>query len=197
MGLETHSFDDRYIAALRDRDPETEAHFIAHFKTPLWLKARRHLRAPDLAEDACQETLLRVLRHFRSGKGLNKPESLPAFVHSVCHKVALETIRSGSRYRQMAESAQDPVDTRVDLHLNVVTDERRELIEQALSQLSDKDSELLRLAMLEEVDRGELCKRLNVTEDYLRVVLFRARNRFRDALLKCQSGARHKKLGAG
>jgi len=46
----------------------------------IWLKVRRQLTAPDLVEDACQETLLRVLRYFRSGKGLDNRERLPAFV---------------------------------------------------------------------------------------------------------------------
>src|SRR5262249_4260833 len=65
---------------------QAEAYRLGHGFT-IWLKARRQLRAPDLVEDACQETLLRVLRYFRSGKGLDNRERLPAFVHSVCHNV--------------------------------------------------------------------------------------------------------------
>jgi DNA-directed RNA polymerase specialized sigma24 family protein len=106
--LETPRFDERYIAGLRDRDPEAEAHFVAHFRKPIWLKAQRQLRAPDMVEDACQETILRVFHYFRSGKGLENPERLPAFVHTVCHNVTLEMIRSKTRYSQMPETGFDP-----------------------------------------------------------------------------------------
>ena len=51
--METSGFDERYITGLRDSDPEAEAHFVAHFRKPIWLKAQRQLRAPDLVEDDC------------------------------------------------------------------------------------------------------------------------------------------------
>ncbi len=53
-----------------------------------------------------------------------------------------------------------------------------------LGQLSPKDRELLRLAMLEEMETAELCERFDVKPEYLRVLLYRARQRFREALLR-------------
>src|SRR5215470_6769724 len=97
-------FDDRYIEGLRGWNAEAEAQFVAYFRVPIWLKARRQLRSPDLVEDACQETLLRVLRYFRSGKGLDNPDRLPAFVHSVCHNVTLEMIRPRRATRKYPEN---------------------------------------------------------------------------------------------
>jgi RNA polymerase sigma-70 factor, ECF subfamily len=184
--LETPCFDERYIAGLRDRDPEAEAHFVAHFRKPIWLKAQRQLRAPDLAEDACQETLLRVFLYFRSGKQLENPERLPAFVHTVCHNVTLEMIRSKTRYSQMPESGYDTPDSGSGPHGELVTRERKELVREILAGLPEKDRDLLRMAMLEEADKEELCKRFDASEPYLRVLLHRARTRFRDELLKRQ-----------
>ena len=181
--LETACFDDRYIEGLRGWDSDAVAHFVAYFKIPIWLKARRQLRSPDLVEDACQETLLRVLRYFRSGKQLDNPERLPAFVHSVCHNVTLEMIRARTRYAQMPENGYDCADTRGDPYGDLVTDERKRLVGDILARLSKKDRDLLRLAM-EETDKAELCKRFDTTEEYLRVLLHRARTRFRNALLK-------------
>jgi RNA polymerase sigma-70 factor (ECF subfamily) len=185
--LETSCFDERYIAGLRDRDPEAEAHFVAHFRKPIWLKALRQLRAPDLVEDACQETLLRVFHYFRSGKRLENPERLPAFVHTVCHNVTLEMIRSKTRYSQMPESGYDLPDNRSGPYGEMVTRERKELVRQVLARLPEKDRDLLRLALFEEADKAELCARFHVNEEYLRVLLHRARVRFRDELLKRQS----------
>ena len=186
--METSRFDERYIAGLRDCDPEAEAHFVAHFRKPIWLKAQRQLRAPDMVEDACQETILRVFHYFRSGKRLENPERLPAFVHTVCHNVTLEMIRSKTRYSQMPETGCDPADNRASPHGELVTREREELVRQILTSLPERDRDLLRLAMLEEVDKAELCGRFHVNEEYLRVLLYRARMRFRDELLKRTPG---------
>jgi hypothetical protein len=43
------------------------------------------------------------------------------------------------------------------------------------------------MAMLEEVDKAELCKRFGASEKYLRVLLCRARMRFRDEIKKRQT----------
>ena len=185
--METLPFDERYIAGIRNRDPEIESHFVAYFKMPVWLKARRQLRSLDMAEDAAQETVLRVLRFFRSGKSLESPEKLPAFVHKTCHNVTLEMLRSKSHHPQPPETSIDPVDTRVSVELEIITEERKQMVREILSQLPEKDRELLRLAMLEEMDKDVLCKRYGVNQDYLRVLLHRARLRFRAALLKTTS----------
>ena len=184
--METLPFDERYLNGIRDRDPDFESHFVAYFKMPIWIKARRQLRSPDLVEDAVQETVLRVLRYFRSGKTLQHPERLPAFVHSVCHNVTLEMIRAKSRSPQMAEAA-DPMDHRADLELHIISQERKRIVREILTQLPDKDRELLRLAVLEDLDKEELCRRFGTNEDYLRVLLHRARLRFRAALQKAES----------
>jgi RNA polymerase sigma-70 factor (ECF subfamily) len=189
--VEIFRFDETYITKLQKRDPETEAHLVAHFKSPVWLKARYQLRATDLADDACQETFLRVLRFFRSGKRLEDPARLPAFVYSVCHNVTLEMIRSKDRYRQIPENYEEAVDTRVGPEEVLVTEERKQVVREILDQLSKKDRELLRQALLDEVDRAELCRRFGVTPENLRVLLHRARVRFRDALMKSRAAVQH------
>lgn len=190
--MEPFPFDERYITGIRNRDPAIESHFVAHFKMPVWLQARRQLRALDMAEDAAQETVLRVLRYFRTGKTLEFPERLPAFVHSICHNVTLEMLRAKSRYQQAPENSPDPVDTRGNLELQIVTGERKKMVWEVLAQLPDKDRELLQRGVLEEADKDVLCHSLGVNPEYLRVLLFRARQRFRAELLKREAMDRAK-----
>lgn len=177
-------FDNGYITRLRNREPETEAHFVAYFQTPLLLKAWRGLRSPDLVADACQETLLRTLQRLRSGKRLDYPERLPGFVASICHNVTLEMIRCQSRYSQMTESDEERAGTRGDPLLILITAERKKLVREILAQLTERDRDLLRFAFLGEMDRAELCRRFGVNEDYLRVLLHRAKKHFKTTLLR-------------
>jgi RNA polymerase sigma-70 factor (ECF subfamily) len=183
--VETFPFDERYIAGLRNRDPAVVSHFIAYFKMPLWLKARRQLRSQDLAEDAVQETVLRVLRYVRSGKTLDFPERLPAFVHKTCHNVGLEMLNAQGRIVRTQDPGPDPTDPRPDAEIQVITEERKQMVRRILARLAPKDRELLR-AMLEEMEPDELCERFGVNRDYLRVLVYRARQRFRAELLRAE-----------
>ena len=125
--METSQFDERYIAGLRNRDPEVESHFAAYFRTPVWLKARRQLRTPEEAEDTVQETLLRSLRYFNSGKSLEFPERLPAF-RSIClpQRDPGALARQGPRPAS-PENTRELVDHRANPELQVVTEQRKQL----------------------------------------------------------------------
>jgi RNA polymerase sigma factor (sigma-70 family) len=177
------TFDERYITGLQNRDPETEAHFVAYFRRPIQAKAGKHLWQSDSAEDACQETMLRVLQYFRSGKRLEDPARLPAFVLSVCHNVIQEMNRKG-RDQQFSETWDLP-DPQPGPFIVVVTAERKQLMRKILDKLRKKDRELL-LALLDGADRAELCRRFGVTEAYLRVLLHRAVKRFTEELRKLE-----------
>jgi RNA polymerase sigma factor (sigma-70 family) len=143
-----------------------------------------HLRSADLIQDARQETLLRVLRYFHQGKTLDNPHSLPGFVHSVCHNVALEFLRSHTRHPQMPENGPDTVDPGCGPEAQAMTEERRKMVEQVLSEMPEKDRILIRRVCLDEEDKDKVCEEFQVDRDYLRVLLYRARIRFRAVIAK-------------
>jgi RNA polymerase sigma-70 factor (ECF subfamily) len=175
-------FDQNYLCALARRDAEAENFLIAHFTRPIQLKLRARLRSAELVQDAQQETFLRVLRYFHSGKVLDNPASLPGFVHAVCHNVALEFLRSHTRHSQMPENAPETVDPGGGPEAMAATEERRKMVAQVMNGMPEKDRELLRRVCLDEEDKDAVCREFKVDRSYLRVLLHRARNRFRTIL---------------
>lgn len=175
-------FDESYLAALRAHNSEVENHLITFFSRPVRLKLRARLRSPELVEDASQETFLRVITYFRSGKTLDRPASLPGFIHTVCHNVALEFLRAHTRQDQLPENHQGPVDTTLDPQNQMVNQERKALVRQLLDKLPEKDRQLLGRVFLDEADKDVVCAEFHVDRGYLRSLLFRARQRFRLAL---------------
>src|SRR5690349_1304974 len=89
-GRVTGLFDEAYLAALNAREADAQNHLVSTFSRPVLIKLRARLRSPELVQDAFQETFLRVLTYFGSGKTLERPGSLAGFVHATCHNVALE-----------------------------------------------------------------------------------------------------------
>jgi RNA polymerase sigma-70 factor (ECF subfamily) len=193
-GVIQQLFDENYLQALRDRDPDAENYLVAHFTRPVRLKLRARLRAPELIEDASQETFLRVLRYFSSGKTLDNPASLPGFVHSVCHNVALEFLRAHTRQSQVAENAPDIVDSSPGPDSQLDAGRRSELVGRVLGEMNEKDRQLLRRVFLDEEDKDVVCRDFKVDRGYLRVLLHRARQHFREVL---HQGAPARRQSAG
>ena len=180
----TGLFDAEYLAALRDRNAEAEERLITWFSVPLRAKLRARLRSPELVQDGVQETFLRVLSYFRAGKTLDNPASLPGFVHSTCHNVAMELLRSHTRHPQIPEGDPDPVDRSMDPERDLVTNERKDRVRTVLNQLSEKDRQLLRRVFLDEENKDTVCREFEVDRTYLRVLLYRARQKFRDVVMQ-------------
>src|SRR2546426_644096 len=78
----------------------------------------------------------------------------------------------------------EPADETINLDGPLITQQRRRQVEAVLDELPEKDRDLLRMFFLEERDKTELCKRFGVNEDYLRVLLHRAKSRFRSMYSK-------------
>lgn len=183
--MEHSSFDEEYVRKLAAGDPEVQKHFISHFGGLLRIKLRSKLRSPQLIEDVRQETFLRVLQSFKKEQGgLHSPERLGAYVNSVCNNVMFESLRAATRHSQIPEDFREIVDDSADPARQVVTNERKQIVARVLETLPPKDRELLRQVFFEERDKQEICKEMKVNGEYLRVLLHRAKGRFRDALGK-------------
>ena len=175
--MEFHSFNEDYLRRLASGDAAVEHHFSSYFGELLFLKLRVRIRSPQLAEDIRQETLLRVLQIVRKGR-VQHPERFGALVSAVCNNVQMELLRGETRHEK-SESEVEMVDDTVDLDAPLVNQQRRRQVDIVLQELPEKDRELLRMFFLEERDKAELCRRFEVGEDYLRVLLFRAKSRFK------------------
>lgn len=162
-------------------DPEVEGHFAKYFGDLLAIKLRSRLRSPAQVEDARQETFKRVLIALKQKGGLTAAEHLGAFVNGVCNNVLFEMYRSGSRTQPMDEGQEDVIaDERPSAESGLMALDDRRRVQQALAGLPQKEKDLLRWLFFDERDKEEVCRELNVDRNYLRVLLHRAKARFRE-----------------
>ena len=175
------SFDAEYVDKLRQGDPEVQWHFASHFGHLLGIKLRARLRSSTLRDDARQETFLRVFATLRNPEK-RQPENLGAFVNAVCNNVLLEMFRAESRTSVIDDDAPEPADRRLDPEAEALKSDRKRIVQHLLGEMTERDRELLREVFLEELDKDEVCRKHGIDRDYLRVVLHRAKARFRLAL---------------
>lgn len=178
--MQLYEFDDDYVRRLRDGDPWTEEHFVRYFNELLLIKLRGRLRSMEAVDDARQEVFVRVMRTLRSAEGVRDGRKLGAFVNSVCNNVLLETWRSGKRADQLddAQYAEVP-DKAVSVDQALVTNETRARIRRVVEQLPERDAKILRALFLEDRDKDEICGSFSVDRNYLRVLVHRAKEKFR------------------
>lgn len=175
------TFNDSYVAKLRAGDAVTEAHFVRYFGELLDLKLRSRVRSKDIAEDLKQESFARVLKLLRSEGGIRNAERLGPLVNSVCNHVLSEQYRSSKR----VEPLEDEVAVRLpfqgqDALSGLISGDVRRVVRQVLSQLSVRDQKMLQAVFFEEADKDEVCREMGVNRQYLRVLLYRAKNSFRE-----------------
>ena len=176
--MQFFSFDESYLQRLRGGDFPTERHFVDYFGQLLLIKLRSRLRSPQAVDDIRQETFMRVLKAVRTGS-IRSAEGLGSFVNSICNNVLQEYYRSFDRAVPQDDAALDPPDTSTDLEGILVAKETREHVRHALSMLSEKDRRLLRAMFFEERNKDEICVDFGVDRDYLRVLVYRAKQNFR------------------
>jgi RNA polymerase sigma-70 factor, ECF subfamily len=183
--LEFHTFDATYVGNLCAGDRQTEEHFVRYFSALLQVKLRSRLQSPHAIEDVRQETFARVFRTLRKENGLRQPECLGAFVNTVCNNVLLEHYRASRRVESLDEEGYpEPAVQGVSALDLVARGQMKAKVREILLDLSVRDRALLKAVFLDERDRDEVCREFGVDREYLRVLLHRAKQVFKEEFLK-------------
>jgi RNA polymerase sigma-70 factor (ECF subfamily) len=183
--LQFHAFDATYVEKLCAGDFATQEHFVRYFTELLHLKLRSRLRSPQAIEDVRQETFVRVFASLRKGGAIRQPDRLGAFVNTVCNNVLFEHYRSSSRSDSLDDEGQpEPPATGLDALGQVAAQQLKTKVREILVDMPPRDRDLLKAVFLDERDRDEVCRQFGVDREYLRVLLFRAKQEFKTEYLK-------------
>jgi len=176
--VELFAFTREYVERLREGDPSTEQHFVGYFDQLLRIKLRAKGLPSETVEDLRQETYIRVLSALRKD-GVRQPERFGAFVNSICNHVLQEFYRSNARTTGLDPAHEEKPDETVDIEGQMVSKQTKERVRQVMRALPRKDFELLQAFFMEEKDKDEVCIQFAVDREYLRVLLHRAKDKFR------------------
>ena len=182
--MELFVFDDDYVRRLREGDRDTAAHFHAYFRDLLLLKLRRRLASIDAIDEVRQEVFVRCFEHLGD---LREPRKLGAFVNSICNRVLMEYYRAEGRTEPLADDANEIPDT-ADASSSLDSARSVARVRRVLETMPSRDSDILKAVFIDEGDKEEICRRFGVERDYLRVLLHRAKEKFKTFYLRRKSG---------
>jgi RNA polymerase sigma-70 factor (ECF subfamily) len=187
--LQFYAFDAGYVEGLCAGDLQTQEHFVGYFTELLHLKLRSRLHSRQAIEDVRQETFARVLATLRKENGLRQPDRLGAFVNTVCNNVLFEHYRANSRSESLDEEDRPELPASgASAHDVAAANQLKGKVREILAELSPRDRGVLKAIFLDERDREDVCREFGVDGEYLRVLLFRARQNFKAEYLKQVGG---------
>ena len=194
--MEFFAFDGAYVERLRAGDPSTEQHFVAYFEQLLRIKLRSRMLPSDKVEDLRQETFIRVIAAVRKEGGVRQPERFGAFVNSICKNVLLEYYRSAAKDHPVEETHMDIPDKVLNLEGMLVTKQSAEQVRRILDAMPKRDRDLLRAIFLEDKEKDAVCREFGVDREYLRVLVYRAKDKFKALYEKGQIGIARRATGS-
>jgi RNA polymerase sigma-70 factor (ECF subfamily) len=187
--VQFYAFDAGYIEGLCAGDLRTQEHFVGYFTELLHLKLRSRLQSRQAIEDVRQETFARVLTTLRRENGLRQPERLGAFVVTVCNNVLFEHYRAKSRSESLDNEQRPELPAAgASAHDVVAAKQLSSRVREILEGMPTRDRGVLQAIFLDERDRDEVCREYGVDGEYLRVLLFRAKQNFKAEYMKRMGG---------
>jgi len=178
--VELFAFTREYVERLREGDTSTEQHFVAYFDQLLRIKLRARMLASETVEDLRQETYIRVLVNLRKSEdAVRQPERFGAYVNSVCNNVLMEFYRASNKTSPWDDSYLELPDHAVNTEGLLVSKQSKKRVREVLESMPKKDRDLLWAFFIQEKDKDEVCVEFGVDRDYFRVLLHRAKDKFR------------------
>jgi len=170
--------------------------WVDRYSTYLYRYALMRLKDPSLAEDAVQETFLAALKNIHQFDGR---VDVKYWLRGILRNKIVDHIRKSVRRRKLQEDeVQDVLERFLYKASGVPTtrpkpwafnpdaafarEEFWAAFESCMESLKDPMRTAFTLKMLEEQETEDICKELDITDNYLWVMLHRARSQLKECL---------------
>lgn len=163
--------DEQLVENLRTVGPPAFAQLYHRYKHRVYAYCYRLLRHPQNAEDATQETFLKV---HRSLDQLATVISLPAWILTIARNEAFMILRRTRPAEQLEVVEEDVWDTVTPLEATVQK-EKSEIVQQCLLELRSSYREVLVLREYEQLSYGEIAAVTGLTIGAVKSAIFKGR----------------------
>ena len=151
---------------------------VDQHKNLVFTVALRMLKNKEEAEEVAQDTFIKVYKNLKKFKGDCK---LSTWIYRIAHNSCLDQLKKNKRkqtevvYEELNSMELAEMNTALTV---IAQKERAQMIQACMQRLPAKDAALLTLFYFEEKKLNEMAIVLNLTENTVKVQLFRARAKF-------------------
>ena len=156
---------------------------ILPLKNELYRMALRITMNPAEAEDVVQETMMKVWNKRDSWEQI---DSIEAFCLTICRNLSLDKVRRMDNQTQSLDASIQPHDHRVasNPEEQTIQNDRVRLVRQLINALPEKQRSCMQLRDMEGKSYKDIATILDITEEQVKVNIFRARQTIREKFKK-------------
>lgn len=161
---------------------------VLPLKNVLFRLALRITLSPEEAEDVVQETMMKVWSRREAWPQI---ESMEAFCLTICRNLAVDRNRKKGRAAASLddEEASEPADHSytADPERRTVDGDRMSLLRRLMASLPEKQRSIMQLRDIEGMSYKDIAAALAISEDQVKVGLFRARQTIKKKFIDTDS----------
>lgn len=158
---------------------------VLPLKDVLYRLALRITLSHEEAEDIVQDTLIKVWNRRDEWQSL---ESIEAYSMTICRNLALDAIKKKDNNNESLEQEMgETSDQTSDPHELMIRKDRVEMVKQLVNRLPEKQRSCLQLRDFEGKTYKEIAEILAITEEQVKVNIFRARRSIKQQFDKAEN----------
>ncbi len=169
--------DEYYIKRTLDGNVNAFAILVERYQHMVFTLTLRIVKSKEEAEEVSQDVFVKAFKSLEKFKGDSK---FSTWIYKIAYYASLDVIN-----RQKRQIKSDNIDTVNEGNLGNVQDgleflhekERKKVINEALLELNEDERIILTLFYFEELPIKEISKVVNLSDDNIKVKLFRSRKK--------------------
>ena len=169
--------DEYYIKRTLEGNVNAFANLVERYKHMVFTLSLRIVKSKEEAEEVSQDVFVKAFKSLRNFKGDAK---FSTWIYKIAYYASLDVIK-----QQKRQIRSDNIDTVTEGNLGNVQDtlkylhekERKKVINEALLELNEDERIIMTLFYFEELPIKEISKVVNLSDDNIKIKLFRSRKK--------------------
>lgn len=169
--------DQHYIDRTLQGDAQAFGVLVTRYQDFIFTIVLRMVKIREEAEEVAQDAFVKAFESLSSFRGESKFSS---WLYSIAYRKALDRIRKNkkSKTSELYEDSTEGNYEVIENALHYLEDqERRDIIQQCISKLPAEEAAIITLYYFEDLSVKEIVPITNLTEDNIKVKLFRSRKK--------------------
>ncbi len=176
--------DELLLRRAQGGDPEAFEQLMQPLEQLVWRVCWHYTGNREATEDCGQETMIRIWRNLGNYRG---ECALESWVYRIAANCCMDWLRKKKRDKSVSveplrEQGFDPADTAPGTEEQVVHEDERRRLREAIAELPEDQREALILTQLEKISYEETARRLGVEEGTVKSRVNRAKARLKEML---------------
>jgi len=171
------STDQFYIDQTLKGDTRSFASLVEKYQDFVFTIVIRMVKTREEAEEVSQDTFIKAYESLESYRGEAKFSS---WLYSIAYRKALDALRKNKRYKA-SELIEDITEGEVETIDNALhyleVQERKQAIQDCIQKLPEADAAIITFYYFEELSVREIAEITKLTEDNIKVKLYRSRKK--------------------